>query len=29
MVGDSGYDTVDWHDYLINTGVVPFDPYNP
>ncbi|ELY67381.1 transposase [Natronococcus jeotgali] len=28
MVGDSAYDTLDWHDYLLDTGVVPVAPYN-
>jgi hypothetical protein len=29
MVGDSAYDTLDWHDYLLDAGVVPIAPYNP
>jgi hypothetical protein len=29
MIGDSAYDTLDWHDYLLTTGVVPIAPYNP
>jgi len=28
MVGDSAYDTLDWHDHLMATGVVPVAPYN-
>jgi hypothetical protein len=28
MVGDSAYDTLDWHDYLLAAGVVPVAPYN-
>ncbi len=28
MVGDSAYDTLDWHDYLLAAGVVPVSPYN-
>jgi len=29
MVGDSAYDTLDWHDLLLAAGVVPVAPYNP
>ncbi len=29
MVGDSAYDTLDWHDHLLAVGVVPVAPYNP
>ena len=28
MLGDSAYDTLDWHDYLLGVGVVPIAPYN-
>ncbi len=28
MVGDSAYDTLDWHDHLLTAGVVPVAPYN-
>jgi hypothetical protein len=28
MVGDSAYDTLDWHDHLLSAGVVPVVPYN-
>ena len=28
MLGDSAYDTLDWHDYLLGAGVVPIAPYN-
>ena len=28
MVGDSAYDTLDWHDHLLAAGVVPVAPYN-
>ena len=28
MLGDSAYDTLDWHDYLLAAGVVPIAPYN-
>ena len=28
MVGDSAYDTLDWHDYLLTAGVVPVASYN-
>jgi len=28
MVGDSAYDTPDWHDHLLAAGVVPVAPYN-
>ncbi len=28
MVGDSAYDTLDWHDHLLTAGVVPAAPYN-
>ena len=28
MVGDSAYDTLNWHDYLLGAGVVPVAPYN-
>jgi hypothetical protein len=29
MIGDSAYDTLDWHDYLLGLKVVPVAPYNP
>jgi hypothetical protein len=29
MLGDSAYDTLDWHDHLLEAGVVPIAPYNP
>ena len=29
MIGDSAYDTLDWHDYLLTAGVVPIAPHNP
>ncbi len=29
MLGDSAYDTLDWHDHLLAAGVVPVAPYNP
>jgi hypothetical protein len=29
MLGDSAYDTLDWHDLLLAAGVVPVAPYNP
>jgi len=29
MLGDSVYDILDWHDYLLATGVVPVVPCNP
>jgi len=28
MVGDSAYDTLEWHDHLLAAGVVPLAPYN-
>ncbi|ELY91819.1 hypothetical protein C484_09986 [Natrialba taiwanensis DSM 12281] len=28
IVGDSAYDTLDWHDQLLAAGVVPVAPYN-
>ena len=28
MVGDSANNTIDWHDHLLNAGVVPVVPYN-
>ena len=28
VVGDSSYDTLDWHDSLLTAGVVPVAPYN-
>jgi hypothetical protein len=28
MIGDSAYDTLDWHDHLLTAGVVPVAPYN-
>ena len=28
MVGNSGYDILDWHDFLLEAGVVPIAPYN-
>jgi hypothetical protein len=27
MVGDSAYDTLNWHDHLLAAGVVPVAPY--
>jgi hypothetical protein len=29
MIGDSAYDTLDWHGHLLAAGVVPVAPYNP
>ena len=29
MIGDSAYDTLDWHDHLLSARVVPVAPYNP
>ena len=29
MLGDSAYDVLEWHDHLLNAGVVPVAPYNP
>jgi hypothetical protein len=29
MVGDSAYDILEWHDALVEEGVVPIAPYNP
>jgi len=29
MLGDSAYDILDWHDHLLEAGVVPIVPYNP
>jgi hypothetical protein len=29
MIGDSAYDTLDWHDYLLGLQIVPVAPYNP
>lgn len=28
MVDDNAYATLDWHDYLLTTEVVPVAPYN-
>ncbi|GAB3018652.1 transposase [Natronobiforma cellulositropha] len=28
MLGDSAYDILDWHDFLLEAGVVPIAPYN-
>ncbi len=28
MLGDSTYDILDWHDYLLAAGVMPIAPYN-
>ena len=28
MVGDSAYDTLDWHDHLLAAEVVAVAPYN-
>ena len=28
MIGDSAYDTLGWHDHLLEAGVVPIAPYN-
>ena len=29
MLGDSAYDILNWHDFLLEAGVVPIAPYNP
>ncbi len=29
MLGDSAYDILDWHDFLLEAGVVPIAWYNP
>jgi hypothetical protein len=29
MLGDGAYDLLDWHDHLLEAGVVPIAPYNP
>ncbi len=29
MLGDSAYDILEWHDYLLAAGIVPIAPYNP
>ncbi|MCL9815316.1 transposase [Natranaeroarchaeum aerophilus] len=29
MLGDSAYDILEWHDFLLAQGVVPIAPYNP
>jgi hypothetical protein len=29
MVGDGAYDLLEWHDHLLEAGVVPIAPYNP
>ena len=29
MLGDGAYDLLDWHDRLLEAGVVPIAPYNP
>lgn len=29
MLGDSAYDLLDWHDYLLVEGIVSVAPYNP
>ncbi len=29
MLEDSAYDILDWHDHLLDAGVVPIAPYNP
>jgi len=29
MLGDSVYDILDWHDFLLDAGVVAIAPYNP
>jgi hypothetical protein len=29
MLGDGAYDLLDWHDHLLEAGVVPVAPYNP
>ena len=29
MLGDSAYDILEWHDFLLAAGVVPIAPYNP
>ncbi len=28
MLGGSAYDILDWHDYLLEAGVVPIAAYN-
>ena len=28
MLGDSAYDTLEWHDHLLGAGVVPVAPYD-
>ena len=28
MIGDCAYDTLNWHDHLLDAGVVPVAPYN-
>lgn len=29
IIGDSAYDALQWHDFLLDAGVVPVAPYNP
>ncbi|RKS75837.1 DDE family transposase [Haloarcula quadrata] len=29
MLGDSAYDILEWHDFLLEVGIVPVAPYNP
>ena len=29
MLGDTGYDILEWHDFLLAQGVVSIAPYNP
>ncbi len=29
MIGDSACDTLDWHDHLLEAGIMPIAPYNP
>lgn len=29
MIGDSEFDMLKWHDYLLEQAVVPVTPYNP
>ena len=29
MLGDSAYDILEWHDFLLSQGIVPIAPYNP
>lgn len=29
ILGDSAYDILEWHDFLLEAGVVPIAAYNP